>query len=62
MKPWIGVCVLFTPFSGMSYGQTVGASVQGIIRLLKDRSTDDMHWTRQMVLLFDNSGFAQKWV
>src|SRR5438132_8069000 len=31
MKSWIGVCVLLTMFAGIAYGQTVGASVQGII-------------------------------
>ncbi len=31
MKSWVSVCVLFTLLAGISYGQTVGASVQGII-------------------------------
>ena len=31
MRSWIIVCVLFTLVAGMSYGQTVGAGVQGIV-------------------------------
>ncbi len=31
MKSWIGVCVLLTMVAAIAYGQTVGASVQGII-------------------------------
>ncbi len=31
MKTWISVCLLFTLPAGLAYGQTAGASVQGII-------------------------------
>src|SRR6266446_1883725 len=31
MRSWVSVCVLFALLAGISYGQTAGASVQGII-------------------------------
>ena len=31
MKRWVSVVALFALLAGMSYGQTVGASVQGTI-------------------------------